>query len=111
MDRRAFVATVVMRTSRYGSPLPTITLSARPGTSWRTVNAAVHYLALLAELGTGPAEHWVIGTESTGDQTACVFIETAGSTPAEAERARVMLEDVLIAALLARSVKELSREA
>ena len=53
----------------------------------------------------------MIATESLGDQTACMFVETASSTPAEAERSKVMLEDVLVAALLARPMKEPSREA
>ncbi len=102
--QRAFTATVVIEATDTGARVPTITLSSTPGTPARTLNAACHYLALLAELGSGPSERWAIGIEIDHADLALVFIETEGHTDDEVARAASMLEDVIVAAQLSRPV-------
>ena len=102
--RSVFTALVSVETTETGTPAPTITLTTIPGTPVRTLNAAAHYLALLAELGSGPSERWAIGIEIDRIDNARVFVEPVSNTDDEVARARIMLEDVLAAAKLARPV-------
>lgn len=104
LARSIFVAVVSLVTTAVGSQAPTLALTAYPGTPARTLNAAAHYLALLAELGSGPDDRWAIGIEIEKLDTASVFVETATNTNNEIVRAHAMLEDVLAAARLARPV-------
>lgn len=103
MAQGALVAAVAVDTTASGMRVPTLSLCPSPGTPRRTMNAAVHYLALLAELGSPPDERWCIGTQIDHDATARIFIQLASSANEEIDRAIAMLEDVLIAAKLARS--------
>lgn len=94
-----FRAFVMVRQSQYGSPQPTLLVTAGKQVPWRTLNAAVHYFAMLAELGTPQHERWVIVANLESDKTGHVLIETMTSGEAEAARAVAMLEDVLQAAI------------
>jgi hypothetical protein len=80
-------------------------VSTIPGTPVRTLNAAAHYLALLAELGSGPSERWAIGIEVDRVDVARVFVEPISDTKDEVDRASALLEDVLAAAQVARPVE------
>lgn len=102
--RGEFAAQVSVETTDAGARVPTITLATIPGTPVRTLNAAAHYLALLAELGSGPSERWAIGIEIDRPDLARVFVETVSNTDDEIARAQTMLEDVSAAAQLARPV-------
>jgi hypothetical protein len=75
-----------------------------PGTPMRTLNAAAHYLALLAELGSGPSELWAIRIEVDDVDVARVLVEPFSGTADEITRAQIMLEDVITAAQLTHPV-------
>lgn len=93
-----------METTETGTPAPTITLTTVPGTPARTLSAAAHYPALLAELGSGPTERWTIGIGLDQVNVARVVVQPCSNDADEVARARAVLEDVLAAAQLARPV-------
>ena len=104
MARRIVTAVVTVETVETGVLVPTITLNAIPGTPMRTLNAAAHYLALLAELGSGPSALWAIRIEVDHIDLARVLVEPFSGTADEISRARIMLEDVVAAAQLTHPV-------
>ncbi len=66
-------------------------LNAGVGIPFRRVSAALHATAMAAELETGEAERWVIGTELSSDSRGFVYIETVSGTAAEARRGAEVL--------------------
>jgi len=86
-----FSTDVRIERSRYGTPTATLWISAPRGTSFRRMRAALHAVAMVAELGTSAAEHWVIGIEVATDLKGYVYVETVNGTDAEARRAMALL--------------------
>jgi hypothetical protein len=111
MALRAFTATVAIETSPSGARVPTIRLSSSPDTPARTLKAACHYLALLAELGSGPSERWIIRIEAAEAGLGRICIESASPTDDELARAVTVLEDVTAAAQLSHSVSPSKEQA
>jgi hypothetical protein len=100
-----FLASIATRTTDEGKTLATLSLVCPVRTPPRSLKAAAHYLAVLAELGSGPLEQWNIDVTSDGLCVATVSIATATSAAAEVDRARAVLEDVLVAARLSQETE------
>ena len=66
-------------------------LNADVGIPFRHVSAALHAVAMAAELETVDAERWVIGIELASDSRGFVYIETVSGTTAEARRGAEVL--------------------
>ena len=90
-DAGEFAPTLKLERSRYGTPTPTLWVTAKAGTPYRLVRAALHAVAMVAELGTRATERWVIGIEVSGDLKGYVYVETLNGTDDEARRAMALL--------------------
>jgi hypothetical protein len=66
-------------------------LNAGVGIPYRHLSAALHAVAMAAELESGNTERWVIGTELSSDSRGFVYIETVSGTSAEARRGAEVL--------------------
>jgi hypothetical protein len=88
---REFSTDLKIERSRYGTPTATLWITSSPGTPYRRVRAALHAVAMIAELGTSADEKWVIGIEVSSDLKGYVYVETVNGTDAEARRAMALL--------------------
>lgn len=93
IDPNLFTAAVTVEQTPFGS-VPTLTLSARIDPPHRTLRASMHYLAMLAELASGPQEFWIIYTETLSSRVARLRIETIKGPSSQESRALAVLEDV-----------------
>jgi len=90
-DAAEFTPTLKLERSRYGTPTATLWVAAGAGASHRLVKAALHAVAMVAEIGTRATEQWVIGVEVSGDLNGYVYVETVNGTDDEARRAMALL--------------------
>lgn len=88
---------VVLATSEFGTPRPTIKLDLPRHTSWRLAKAALYGLAAAVEMASPPTARWVVYIAENKDHHhpgGSVQIELADGTPAESREGMAVLERV-----------------
>lgn len=89
---------VMLETSRYDTPEPSVLVRFPSRTHFRAAHAALHELAAAVERATPPGEGWIVQLEP-GDNRARLYLELATADPAETDRGLTLLCDIVAAAL------------
>ncbi|MGE0328385.1 MAG: hypothetical protein AB7S68_39090 [Polyangiaceae bacterium] len=84
---------VHLGTSTYGTPKPSVELTAPNGTHHRTLKARLHQLAAEVELAS-IGESWVVVLNAFAERSGCIYLELVHGTADEAKRAMDVLERV-----------------
>src|SRR5678816_4452393 len=95
MNSKALV--VSMQSSQFGNREPQIEVQLAPETHYRVVLAELHKVAAAIELATPTHETWNVHIHvDRRPRTACgrVYLELAGATADEANRALAVLRNV-----------------
>lgn len=86
---------VVLATSEYGTPRPTISVRAPERSPHRRLSAALHLVVALVELETVPYERWGAYAEVGGNDTGRVYLELFDGSDAEASRGMEVMRLVI----------------
>ncbi|MCA9639963.1 MAG: hypothetical protein KC492_04685 [Myxococcales bacterium] len=84
---------VHLGTSTYGTPKPSVELTAPNGTHHRILKARLHQLAAEVELAS-IGESWVVVLDAFAERSGCIYLELVHGTAEEAKRAMDVLERV-----------------
>jgi hypothetical protein len=94
-SRDCFETSVRLEHSSYGTPTPTLWVTAQPELAPRQLAALLHWLAMWAELKSSVSDRWVISIDVTGDRSGKLSIETLSGTGSEAQRGMALLQSVI----------------
>lgn len=84
----------LLRSSRYGTPMPTLEVRLPRGAHFRQLHITLHLLAAAVEQATPARERWLVQLEGH-DSLGFVYLELLDGSDTEAQRGLALLRSVL----------------